>query len=176
MRCDCLLKALCYFHPSSLILANDLFSQSTSANLADEVKFKTIIPASSLVVRDHCWLTDGKWLLPVSPKWCVGPSSIPCILDSCFTRNYICWIFGISWLKSSQFWARWWEHVLSTNVAWVRFTDSAHVYFVFVGFLLCSVSKSLKRRPRLGIKLSRGYRKAIFIRQFLVVSHNQSRS
>ncbi|XP_029197221.2 protein still life, isoforms C/SIF type 2-like [Acropora millepora] len=32
--------------------------RTTSANLADEVKFKTIIPASLLVVRDHCWLTD----------------------------------------------------------------------------------------------------------------------
>lgn len=144
MRCDCLLKVLCYFHPSSLILANDLFSQSTSANLADEVKFKTIIPASSLVVRDYCWLTDGKWLLPVSPKWCVSPSSFPCKLDPCFTRNYICWIFWISWLKSSQFWARWWEHVLSTNVAWVRFTDSAHVYLYLLVFCSAPLVKVWK--------------------------------
>ncbi|XP_027051520.1 T-lymphoma invasion and metastasis-inducing protein 1-like isoform X2 [Pocillopora damicornis] len=31
----------------------------TSLRSSDEIKFKTIIPASSLVVRDHCWLNDG---------------------------------------------------------------------------------------------------------------------
>lgn len=30
----------------------------TSVKVVDEIKFKTIIPASSLVIRDHCWLTD----------------------------------------------------------------------------------------------------------------------
>ena len=33
--------------------------QPTSLRSSDEIKFKTIIPASSLVVRDHCWLNDG---------------------------------------------------------------------------------------------------------------------
>jgi len=30
----------------------------SSVKAVDEIKFKTIIPASSLVIRDHCWLTD----------------------------------------------------------------------------------------------------------------------
>lgn len=40
-----------------------LFYQPTSVKVVDEIKFKTIIPASSLVIRDHCWLTDGMSLL-----------------------------------------------------------------------------------------------------------------
>lgn len=32
--------------------------RATSVKVVDEIKFKTIIPASSLVIRDHCWLTD----------------------------------------------------------------------------------------------------------------------
>lgn len=36
-----------------------IFFQLSSVSSVDEIKFKTIIPASSLVVRDHCWLNDA---------------------------------------------------------------------------------------------------------------------
>ena len=42
---------------SSLYTFN--FFQLSSVSSVDEIKFKTIIPASSLVVRDHCWLNDA---------------------------------------------------------------------------------------------------------------------
>ena len=35
------------------------FFQLSSVSSVDEIKFKTIIPASSLVIRDHCWLNDA---------------------------------------------------------------------------------------------------------------------
>ena len=41
------------------MFTNFFFFQATSVKVVDEIKFKTIIPASSLVIRDHCWLTDG---------------------------------------------------------------------------------------------------------------------
>lgn len=44
-----------------------LFYQPTSVKVVDEIKFKTIIPASSLVIRDHCWLTDGMSLFSSFP-------------------------------------------------------------------------------------------------------------
>lgn len=44
-----------------------LFYQPTSVKVVDEIKFKTIIPASSLVIRDHCWLTDGMSLFSSCP-------------------------------------------------------------------------------------------------------------
>ena len=44
-----------------------LFYQPTSVKVVDEIKFKTIIPACSLVIRDHCWLTDGMSLFSSFP-------------------------------------------------------------------------------------------------------------
>ena len=48
------------FEPA-LISSLYAFFQLSSVSSVDEIKFKTIIPASSLVIRDHCWSNDGKF-------------------------------------------------------------------------------------------------------------------
>lgn len=64
---------LCYSFVLSLhssVLYIHFFFQLSSVSSADEIKFKTIIPASSLVVRDHCWLNDaGKSSIFFSSTW-----------------------------------------------------------------------------------------------------------
>ena len=47
------------FEPALICSLYTFFFQLSSVSSVDEIKFKTIIPASSLVVRDHCWLNDA---------------------------------------------------------------------------------------------------------------------
>lgn len=64
-----------------------LFYQPTSVKVVDEIKFKTIIPASSLVIRDHCWLTDGMSLFSSFP---ISFSQFIYLFCLCFVANTPC--------------------------------------------------------------------------------------
>jgi len=58
-----------------------IFFQLSSVSSVDEIKFKTIIPASSLVIRDHCWLNDGTPNILLSIQYFI---KVACLLDSTF--------------------------------------------------------------------------------------------
>ena len=46
--------------------------------MTDELKFKALIPVTSLVLRDHCWANDGEytWVGPVLMSIYIGYTEV----------------------------------------------------------------------------------------------------